>query len=164
MHDLDAEFFKEHLGEFVRQLFRAGDEEAHAGELFARGALEVAAQESRRREHDCRAVAGDERGAFGGVERVRIRDHAHAADDREEQADRRAEAVEKRERAEDHIARAEVEHVAKLARVCEQVAVGERDALGLAAAAAGEKQECFVAVTVARDARDAAEQSGGQHF
>ena len=60
----------------LRQFFRAGDEQAQAGELLLVDLAQVGAQESGGGEQHRACVALDEFGVFRHVERIRIGDRA----------------------------------------------------------------------------------------
>ncbi len=124
----------------LRQFLRAGDHELERRELCGIDALHVATQESWRGEEDVDLMEGDEFGQALGFKRARIGHQVHALDDGEPKRDRAAEGVEKRQASEDRGAARQVETAAKLADIREDIAVAERDTLGLAGGTGGEKQ------------------------
>ena len=132
------------------------------GEFRGLDLPQIAAEESGRAAKERDAVALDELRVFADLQRVRIRDGAHAFDERIPQRDGAAEAVKKRQAREHRVLGAEVQHEGKLRDVAEQIAMAEHHTLRLTAAAAGEEDHGFVAVADARQTKHQSERPGGQ--
>ena len=109
-------------------------------------------------------MEGDEfREAFG-FEGAGVGDEIDALDDGEPEGDGAAEGVEEWEAAEDGCVGCEVEACSELADVGEDVAVAEDDAFGFAGGAGGEEERGFGVARVFFQAKDRAEDGGGEDF
>ena len=133
----DAEVLLERVGEPFGQFFRAGDDELQAAEILRRHAAHVDLQKRRRGQQKRDGVFADERADGSGVERIRMKHHARAELRRQAERDGETERMEKRQDAEQPVVMREVQNVAELFEVREDVVMREHHALRLAGAAAG---------------------------
>ena len=110
----DAEMLLERRRQPVGQFFRGGHHEAQAAEIRRRAAAQIDLQERRRRQQECHRVIFHQRADGSGVERVRMKHHAHAERGRQAQRAGETERMEKRQDAQDAVASVQAEHLLQL--------------------------------------------------
>ena len=143
----------------VGQFFRGGHHEAQAAEIRRRTAAQIDLQERRRRQQERHRVIFHERADGTGIERIRMKHHAHAERGGQAQRAGETEGMEKRQNAENAIAFAKAKHLLQLRDVRSDVVMGQHHALGIAGAAAGKNdrgqrvEDCRLRIAELKTAR-----------
>ena len=138
--------FPEPDPERLGALVGPGDEQPHRLEVPRLGLLKVTRHKDRRANHHRHALFADG-GADGAVlERARDRDDGRPRDQRQPEARVDAEDVEVGQVGQDDVGRAELERAVQAFEIGEKIAVGERDHLRRALAAALEQDDRVVVV------------------